>query len=105
MKFVTTPIGLILLWLLISCIDEIDIPLSNDSILVIDGLITDEPGLHKIRIARSYSFNENPVFSLIDPLVLGATIEIHDDNDNVYFAYRGKERKLFHATNIRRYYW
>lgn len=83
------------LTLLIACIDEISIPLSNDSVLVIEGLITDEPKAHKVQLSYSHSFNENPVFNLTDPIVLGATVEISDNIGNNVLLIEGGNGSYF----------
>lgn len=94
MRFLLT-ISTIISLTLTACIDEIDVPLSNDSVLVIEGLITDELGPHQVKISHSYSFNENPVFAPIDPLVFGATVEISDDNGNTIQLTEGRNGSYF----------
>ncbi|SMD36910.1 protein of unknown function [Reichenbachiella faecimaris] len=89
MRYLTGIISIVSCFL-ISCVDEIDIPLSSEAILTIEGSITDETKNHKIQLSHSYSFNDNPTFAPIDPLVFGAQVEISDNEGNVTALFEGK---------------
>ena len=93
----TLPCLLFIYILYSGCIDEIDIPLSDESVLTISGLITDDPDIHhKVQLSHSYGFYEDPTFIAYDPIIFGAQVEITDDNNKtivysedkngVYFA-------------------
>ncbi|MEP2024737.1 MAG: DUF4249 domain-containing protein [Reichenbachiella sp.] len=84
---------------LAGCVDEIDIPLSGEAILTIDGSITDEAKNHTIQLSHSYSFNDNPTFTPIDPLVFGAQVEISDNDGNVTALFEGKNG-AYHTPSV-----
>ena len=82
-----------------SCIEEVDIPLTSESVLTIDGSITDETKSHIIKLSHSYSFNDNPTFTPIDPLVFGAQVEISDNEGNITPLYEG-ENGLYYTSPV-----
>ena len=63
----------------ISCYqDVVELDLSEfDSRIVIEGIITDQPGPHRIRITRTISYESSGDF----PSVSGAEVVISDDSD------------------------
>ncbi|MFY0651408.1 MAG: DUF4249 domain-containing protein [Cyclobacteriaceae bacterium] len=66
-----------------ACIEKYQFELSKEPILVIDGAITDESGIHVVKLSFSSTFTDNPVFVPVDPLVGNARVEIIDDNNQV----------------------
>lgn len=81
--------------LLIGCIEAIDIPLSNDSVLVIEGLITNETKAHKVKLSTSSAFDENPVFAKTDPILLGALVEIIENESIAIQLIEGRNANYF----------
>ena len=64
-----------------SCVDPFKLPeLSGAPQLVVDGLITTDPGPHKVKLSLSFTINESS-----GPEVTGATLSILDDLGNVVF--------------------
>ena len=68
-------------FLSISCYqDVVDLDLSEfDSQIVIEGIITDEPGPHTVRITKTISYESSRDF----PSVSGAEVVISDDSANI----------------------
>lgn len=79
----------------VGCVDEIEVPLSSESALVIEGWITNEAKAHQIQISVSYPFDENPLFKTIDPVVQKAIVEIYDDENNIVKLLEGENGKYF----------
>ena len=72
--------ALIFFLLVPSCIDPIDFSKEDDSKnLVVDGLITNEPGPYVVYLTRTSSYN---AFTTINESVVGAIVTISDDMGN-----------------------
>jgi hypothetical protein len=71
-----------LLWLLAdACVDRIDLPvISSEPVLVVDGLLTDRPGPHTVKLLLAFSARDTLRFPTY---VRGATVTIEDDAGNV----------------------
>ena len=66
-----------------ACIEPYDPDITGyEDILIIDGLLTDDPESSVIRLSRSFHYNE-----VIELPESGATVLIKDDLDNVTSLY------------------
>ncbi len=80
MKLKLLIIVLLFFLLVPSCIDPIDFSKGNDSKeLVVDGLITNEPGPYTVYLTRTSAYN---AFTYINESVEGAIVTISDDMGN-----------------------
>lgn len=72
--------GTALIYLIVfSCVDPFKLPeLSNSPQLVVDGLITTNPGPHKVKLSLSFTLNESE-----QSAVTGAVLSVLDDLGNV----------------------
>ncbi|SMD36908.1 protein of unknown function [Reichenbachiella faecimaris] len=91
---------LILSLIHVECVDEIKVPLSSETALVIHGWITNEPKTHQVQIALSYPFDENPLFKTIDPIVQKAQVDISDDESNIVQLIEGKNGNYYTPNNF-----
>jgi hypothetical protein len=67
---------------ILSCKKVIKLDLGNDSgKLVIEGNITDEPGVQSVKLSRNVPFTSTNTY----PAVTGATVTIYDSTANRYF--------------------
>lgn len=72
-------IGLSLIYLMTSCEDVIELDLNDiPPRLVIEGVITDQPGPYYVKISESAKFYDSNIF----PSVSGATVTISDNEGN-----------------------
>lgn len=66
-----------LVWLT-GCIEQYDLKVDDqEKILVVNGLITDEPGPYTVKLSTTFKYGA--FFSDIDPSVEGATVSISDE--------------------------
>jgi hypothetical protein len=57
-------VSIYILFILMACVDRVDLNLDGQSNrLVVDGLITDQPGPYTVRLSRSLSFNNSGIVS------------------------------------------
>jgi hypothetical protein len=78
-----------------SCIEPYD-PVINEvqQVMVIDGMITDRPGIHRVRVSRSTPYN-NPSF---DP-VEGCVVSVRDNLGNIeFYSENWQEEGVYEAS-------
>ena len=69
-----------LFWLC-GCIEPYDVKIDKqEKMLVVNGLITNEPGPYTIKLTTSYNYGD--YFGAVDPYVDGATVSIQDETGN-----------------------
>ena len=75
---------LLLLLLLQACIEPYE-PVINETqeVMVIDGMISDRPGLHQVRVSISTPYSD-PEFRP----VAGCVVSVTDDQGNMEFRFR-----------------
>jgi len=72
-----------------SCIEPFD-PVINESqeVMVIDGMITDRPGIHSVRISRATPYN-SPSFNPVG----GCVVTVQDNLGNLEFYYESSQEE------------
>lgn len=72
--------AVIFLSMMSSCKEEIELYIEdkNQQLLVVDGMITSEPGTHRVVLSRSGNF----YYDRMTPRVSGASLNISDDHGN-----------------------
>ncbi|QYA24722.1 DUF4249 domain-containing protein [Gramella sp. MT6] len=90
--YIKISVCLVLLGLLSSCVDEIELATENfESILVIEGIITDKEEIQEIKVSRSYRLEENQPSPVTDASVsvtssAGETFIFERDTAGVYLS-------------------
>ena len=65
------------------CIEQIELTIGENPILVIDGNLTDQAGIHYVTLDYSSGFNKNAIFEKTRKEVIGATVQIIDNLGNI----------------------
>lgn len=70
--------------IVVSCIDPINLKIEGgDGVLVVDGLITNQPGPYVVKLSRSISYNSSEVLRVYSVPEPGAQVKISDNHGNV----------------------
>jgi hypothetical protein len=82
---------LFLIAIAFSCVDPIDLKVDSDAdAIVIDGLVTNEPGPHIIKVGRSIPFDNSKVLGAYFKAEAGAIVIIRDSDGNQVQLTEGK---------------
>ncbi len=76
---ITKIISLLISLTAFGCLDQIDVNLGEEPVLIIDGGLTDQPGPHVVNLRFSTGFNKIAIFEKIRSEVIGAVVEIVDN--------------------------
>lgn len=87
-------------FMLYCCIDVIDVRVSGEGLLVVDGLVTDADEAYVVRLARSSSFDNSNVIRGFNIPEIGATVAVIDDQGG-YFNFTEAEAGSYKCVNFR----
>jgi hypothetical protein len=72
-----------LILIVVGCIDPFSLKIQGESgVLVVDGLITDEPGPYFVTLSRSVSYNSDNVLRVYATPEAGAQVRLSDNEGN-----------------------